>query len=79
MKNLSVILVFLLLSFSADKGFAQVPSSTPEQKAVLERLPDDVLNTELQLFGGKTLRLSEYTGKVILINLFATWCAPCRF
>ncbi|MDT8363857.1 MAG: TlpA disulfide reductase family protein [Nitrosomonas sp.] len=26
---------------------------------------------------GKTHRLSDYTGKWVLINFWATWCAPC--
>ncbi len=26
---------------------------------------------------GKELRLSDYKGNVILLNLWATWCAPC--
>jgi thiol-disulfide isomerase/thioredoxin len=29
------------------------------------------------LRGGKA-RLSDYKGKVVMINLWATWCAPCR-
>ncbi len=27
---------------------------------------------------GKTHRLSDYRGKVVLINIWATWCPPCR-
>src|SRR5690242_10002999 len=27
---------------------------------------------------GTTERLSDQKGKVVLINLWATWCAPCR-
>lgn len=26
---------------------------------------------------GNTLRLADFKGKVVLVNLWATWCAPC--
>ncbi|HEY4440598.1 MAG TPA: TlpA disulfide reductase family protein [Candidatus Elarobacter sp.] len=36
------------------------------------------LEMTMQVLDGPDLRLSDYAGKVVFLNIFATWCEPCR-
>ena len=45
----------------------------PGQSAITKRAPA----VSLKDLGGKTVRLADMKGKVVLLNFWATWCVPC--
>jgi len=45
---------------------------------VFKKAPEEIPEFPFQDANGKARTLKEWQGKVVLVNLWATWCAPCR-
>jgi len=76
--NSVLIFILLVMWTSACEVKRREETGKLEKATITEKEWGNAPDFTLSDLEGKSLTLSEFRGKVIILNFWATWCPPCR-
>jgi len=67
-----------LFCFSIFSSISQTNENVPLNNMVINEIPKPISSLIFEDFSGNEINLNQYNGKLVIINFWATWCAPCK-
>ncbi len=83
MRWISLAVLYTALALGANAGFADTARLEALRQGDMKKLvfwdaPQAVSDQAFTTESGGKMRLADLRGKYLLVNFWATWCAPCR-
>lgn len=68
-----------IVSVNDAEGISNTTTDAPPDKKKINYppAPSAIMQADIKLLDDTTFKLQDKKGKVLLINLWATWCGPC--
>jgi len=70
-----IVLFFCFIIFSS---IAQTNEDIPLNNMAINEIPKPIYSLIFEDFSGNEINLNQYKGKLVIVNFWATWCAPCK-
>ena len=64
--------------FSIFSSISQTNEDVPLNNIAISEIPKPISPIIFEDFLGNEINLKDYHGKLVIINFWATWCAPCK-
>ncbi len=83
MRKLKSALLYTALACVANTGLADVDAAEAlregdMRKLIFHNAPIESSDVTFMSEDGQEMTLADYQGKYVVLNFWATWCAPCR-
>ena len=76
-QKITKFLIFLLC-FSIFSSISQTNEDVPLNNMAINEIPKPISSLIFEDFLGNEINLKDHHGKLVIINFWATWCAPCK-